>query len=91
MNKDFWIMRLTDENGFPSEYLARTLALSEDEAWEKYLYKEIEKDIACKARKPHDPFPEYWKQRNHLILYGNKAVQIEIIEKLKGAEGEMKC
>lgn len=80
MENEFWIMRLVNKDGGPSEYLLRSLAVSEDEAWEKYLYKEIDKDIACMARKPHDPFPEYWKERNRLGLYGTKAVKVKLIE-----------
>lgn len=80
LQKEAWIIRSADDDGFPSYYVFNTLAESEDEAWEIYLRELILKDIASKKRSPSNPFPLYWEARNRSAMYGNKAVKIKIEE-----------
>jgi len=80
LQKEAWIIRHTDDEGFPSSYVFKTLAESEDEAWEIYFRELIIKDIESKKRSPSNPFPLYWEARNRSAMYGNKAVKIKIEE-----------
>ena len=77
LQKEAWIIRSADDIGYPSHYVFKTLAESEDEAWEIYFTELIQKDIASQKRTPSNPFPLYW---NKSQMYGNKAVKIKIEE-----------
>lgn len=80
LQKEAWIIRSADDVGYPSHYVFKTLAESEDEAWEIYFTELIQKDIASQKRTPSNPFPLYWEARNKSQMYGNKAVKIKIEE-----------
>lgn len=78
MRTTAWLMSMPNEDGSHSKFLLSTLSESEDECWERELVKEINADIADKSRSPSDPFPRYWRQRNHMTLHGWKAIKVAI-------------
>ena len=76
----YYIIRMANEDGSPGDFVLKTLSVSLDEAWEKYLVKEIDEDMKRRNLTPSKPFPIYYEKRKSLELYGFRAVHVKIEE-----------